>query len=122
MKHLIILFFALTFSITAKAQEKKTVYYYVTATAYINGEGKKLIVTDVKSTKKDCVGYSEIAIKNQFYDHKKVEYDKWSRYTEIVWTYDSREKAEIERRERIGEYKRVGYTITKDYDFTYYCD
>ncbi len=109
---------------TSQAQEKKTVYYYLTGTAYIDGEGLKAIITNVKSTNCD-LGYSStltMSMKNQFGDYLKAEYKKYYKYSNQAWTFDSRAKAETERRKFIGKQKNNNYSIIKDIHFSYYCN
>lgn len=122
MKTKLLLLFLLISTLTI-AQEKKTIYYYTSSTAFIEGEGKKAIISDVKST--SCFtansNRKKIAIENQLNNHLKAEYKNWHKYYNIVWYYYSKEEAEIKRRKYIANSKNENYQITKDIHFKFYC-
>lgn len=107
------------------AQEQQTVYYYVTGSGYVEGEGLRAIVTNVRSASCDSNMSSwavRTAIEKQFTDHLKAEYEKYYDYTSQAMVFDSRGKAENERREYIGNRKTSDYRVTKDPNFAFYCE
>lgn len=125
MKQFLILFFALALSVSAKAQDKQTKYFYVVSTGVVDGS-KKAIVTGVQSIKcypRNMSSTQSTAIKNQFNDHKRARYSKYYDYYTIVFdTYNSYAEAANARRKYIGNKKSDNYTVVEDKKFTFYCD
>lgn len=122
MKHKILLL-VLIISLCSFAQEKKAVFYYTTSTAYINGSGKKAIITDVNYTSCFSNTYSsKTPIELQLNEFLKSKYQKYYEYSNIVWVFNSREEAIRERRKHISNYEYDNYLVTKDTYFKFYCN
>ena len=108
-----------------KAQNEKTVYHFSMATAFIKGEGKKAIITNVQSSK--CENYRQstysTAIENQLGDYLKAEYSNWHKYNKQAFAnFKTLEDAKKQRQKYIGEKKNSGYSITKDIYFSFSCN
>ncbi|PHR71877.1 MAG: hypothetical protein COA67_05665 [Lutibacter sp.] len=122
---LLLLFTLIIASISnINAQNEKRTYFFTMSTAFIDGEGKKAIITTVQST--TCYyGTTTLdnSITNQVFDYLKSEYKNWHKYdSKIAFTFASKSEAEKRRIKYIGEYKDDNYTVTKDIHFKYYCD
>ena len=112
---------------TSFAQEKKVTYFYISGSASTD-HGLKQYYTSVQSTicYADTDRYMDSTqstrIELQMRDHLKLTYTEHYKYGVIVFTLNSREKAEIERRRKMAGSKNAGFSVIVDNDFVYYCD